>query len=69
MALSAADTAELLIYISDCFANYGADSKRAIEAWDIVDELEAEATFYGVPTPGKSARKMSSENLQPVVVG
>ncbi|WP_413175945.1 CBS domain-containing protein [Anabaena azotica] len=50
-------------------ANYGTDSKRAIEAWDIVDELEAEATFYGVPKPGKSARKMFSENPQPVAVG
>jgi nicotinic acid mononucleotide adenylyltransferase len=58
-----------LIYISDCFGNYGADSKCAIEAWDIVDELEAEATFYGVPKPGKSARKRFSENPQPVPVG
>jgi CBS domain-containing protein len=42
-------------------ANYGSDSKRAIEAWDIVDEIEAEATYYGLPRSEKSARELFSE--------
>ncbi len=37
-------------------ANYGSDSKRAIEAWDFVDEIEAEARYYGLPKPEKFAR-------------
>ncbi|MBD2138073.1 CBS domain-containing protein [Anabaena sp. FACHB-1237] len=45
-------------------ANYGSDSKRAIEAWDMVDELEAEATFYGVPRSEKTARELFSEDKQ-----
>jgi CBS domain-containing protein len=49
-------------------ANYGVDSKRAIEAWDIVDELEAEATFYGVPRASKSAREMFSGDPEPVAM-
>ncbi|QNP29693.1 CBS domain-containing protein [Cylindrospermopsis curvispora] len=49
-------------------ANYGSDSKRAIEAWDIVDELEAEATFYGVPKPCRSAREMFGEDKKPATV-
>jgi CBS domain-containing protein len=50
-------------------ALYGADSKRAIEAWDIVDELEVEATFYGVPKPEKTAREMFTEGQNLVAVG
>jgi hypothetical protein len=42
-------------------SNCGADSKKAIEAWDLVDELEAEACFYGVPKPEKSARELFSD--------
>ena len=49
-------------------ANYGPDSKRAIEAWDLVDELEAEAGFYGAPKPEKTARELFSEQRKPVTV-
>jgi CBS domain-containing protein len=49
-------------------ANYGSDSKRAIEAWDIVDEIEAEATYYGLPRAEKSARELFSEEGKPVMV-
>ncbi len=49
-------------------ANYGAESKRAVEAWDFVDELEAEACFYGAPKLGTSARELFSDKRQPVVV-
>ena len=49
-------------------SNYGSDSKRATEAWDIVDELEAEATFYGVPRSEKTARELFSEEKKPVSV-
>lgn len=50
-------------------ANYGIDSKRAVEAWDIVDELEAEAGYYGAPKPEKSARQLFSEGREYVPVG
>ncbi|BAY90850.1 MULTISPECIES: CBS domain-containing protein [unclassified Tolypothrix] len=50
-------------------ANYGADSKRAEEAWDLVDELEAEAGYYGVPKPEKTARQLFSEGREYVSVG
>jgi CBS domain-containing protein len=49
-------------------ANYGQDSKRTIEAWDFVDELEAEAGFYGAPKPEKSSREIFSEEPKPVAV-
>lgn len=49
-------------------ANYGPDSKRAIEAWDIVDEIEAEATYYGLPRSEKSARELFSEEGKPIMV-
>jgi CBS domain-containing protein len=49
-------------------ANYGQDSKRAIEAWDFVDELEAEAGFYGAPKPEKSARELFSEEPKPLAI-
>ncbi|MFH7029099.1 MAG: CBS domain-containing protein [Heteroscytonema crispum UTEX LB 1556] len=49
-------------------ANYGADSKRTVEAWDFVDELEAEAGFYGAPKPEKTARKLFSEERKSVSV-
>ncbi|QXE23758.1 hypothetical protein B6N60_02449 [Richelia sinica FACHB-800] len=49
-------------------ANYGSDSKRAMEAWDIVDELEAEATFYGLPRSEKTARELFSEERKPTPV-
>ncbi|MCF4965737.1 MULTISPECIES: CBS domain-containing protein [Nostocales] len=42
-------------------ANYGPDSKRAIEAWDFVDELETEACYYGLPKPEKSTREIFAE--------
>ncbi|MGH1397034.1 MAG: CBS domain-containing protein [Trichormus sp.] len=42
-------------------ANYGPDSKRTIEAWDFVDELETEACYYGLPKPEKSAREIFAE--------
>jgi len=42
-------------------ANYGADSKRAIEAWDLVDELECEAGYYGAPKPEKTARELFAD--------
>lgn len=44
-------------------ANYGADSKRAIEAWDLVDELESEAGYYGSPKPEKTARELFADQL------
>lgn len=50
-------------------ANYGADSKRAVEAWDLVDELETEACFYGLPKPDKSARELFADKLELVPVG
>lgn len=62
---------ELLKAISNArsiSANYGVDSKRAVEAWDLVDELEAEAGFYGAPKPEKSAREIFSEQRQTVAV-
>jgi CBS domain-containing protein len=49
--------------------NYGADSKRAEEAWDLVDELEAEAGYYGAPKPEKTARKLFAEGREYVSVG
>ncbi|WP_082803749.1 MULTISPECIES: CBS domain-containing protein [unclassified Anabaena] len=42
-------------------ANYGPDSKRTMEAWDFVDELEKEAYFYGLPKTEKSARELFAE--------
>ena len=42
-------------------ASFGADSKQALEAWDLVDEIEAEALFYGAPKPEKSAREQFQE--------
>ncbi|BAZ51920.1 hypothetical protein NIES4103_45790 [Nostoc sp. NIES-4103] len=63
---------ELLKAISNArsvSANYGPDSKRAIEAWDLVDELEAEAGFYGAPKQEKTARELFSEQRKPVAVG
>jgi CBS domain-containing protein len=50
-------------------ANYGADSKRADEAWDLVDELEAEAGYYGAPKPEKTARQLFSEGREYASVG
>jgi CBS domain-containing protein len=50
-------------------ANYGTDSKRAAEAWDLVDELEAEAGYYGAPKPEKTARTLFSEGREYVPVG
>lgn len=50
-------------------SNYGADSKKAVEAWDFVDELEAEACFYGAPKPEKPARQLFSNGCHPVSVG
>lgn len=58
---------ELLKAISNArsvSANYGVDSKRAMEAWELVDEIEAEAGFYGAPKPEKSAREIFSEQRQ-----
>lgn len=49
--------------------DYGADSKKAIEAWDFVDELEAEVCFYGAPKPEKTARQLFSNGRNPVSVG
>ncbi|ABA23548.1 CBS domain containing membrane protein [Trichormus variabilis ATCC 29413] len=49
-------------------ANYGSDSKRAIEAWDLVDELEVEACFYGLPKPDKSARELFADKPELVTV-
>ncbi len=43
------------------YANYGSFSKRAIAAWDFVDELEAEAGFYGASKLEKSARGLFSD--------
>lgn len=34
----------------------GIESKEAIEAWDLVDEIQAEACFHGAPKPEISAR-------------
>ena len=34
----------------------GMESKEAVEAWDLVDEIEAEACFHGAPKPEMSAR-------------
>jgi CBS domain-containing protein len=48
--------------------NYGADSKRAVEAWDFVDELEAEAGFYGAPKPEKTARELFSKEGKAVSI-
>jgi CBS domain-containing protein len=49
-------------------ANYGSDSKRAIEAWDFVDEIEAEARYYGLPKSEKSTREIFAETPQLVTV-
>ncbi|WYL96175.1 MAG: CBS domain-containing protein [Gloeotrichia echinulata IR180] len=49
--------------------NYGVDSKRTIEAWDIVDELEAEAGYYGSPKPEKTARQLFAEGRDYVAIG
>lgn len=46
--------------------NYGEESKRAIEAWDFVDELQAEACFYGAPKPERSARERFSQGTHVV---
>jgi CBS domain-containing protein len=46
--------------------NYGEDSKKATEAWDFVDELQAEACFYGALKPEKPARELFSKGLQPI---
>lgn len=48
-------------------ANYGADSKRAIEAWDLVDELESEAGYYGAPKPEKTARELFADQIDSTV--
>jgi CBS domain-containing protein len=48
--------------------NYGADSKRAVEAWDFVDELEAEAGFYGATKPEKTARELFSKEGEAVSI-
>ncbi|MBD2180542.1 CBS domain-containing protein [Aerosakkonema funiforme] len=50
-------------------ANFGNDSKEATEAWDLVDEIEAEAGFYGLPKPEKTARELFFERpMQTVAV-
>jgi CBS domain-containing protein len=48
--------------------NYGADSKRTVEAWDFVDELEAEAGFYGATKPEKTARELFSKEGEAVSI-
>ncbi|BAZ11456.1 CBS domain-containing membrane protein [Calothrix sp. NIES-4071] len=48
-------------------ANYGADSRRAIEAWDLVDELECEAGYYGAPKPEKTAREIFADQTETTV--
>jgi hypothetical protein len=50
-------------------SNYGADSKKVVEAWDFVDELEAEACFYGAPKLEKSTRQLFSNGRHLVNVG
>ncbi|AKG24126.1 CBS domain-containing protein [Calothrix sp. 336/3] len=45
-------------------ATYGLASKEAATAWDLVDEIEAEAGFYGAPKPQKTARAMFAEERQ-----
>jgi len=42
-------------------ASFGNDSEQAVKAWDLVDELEAEAGFYGAPKPEKTARELYNE--------
>jgi CBS domain-containing protein len=49
-------------------ANYGSESKRAIEAWDLVDELESEAGYYGAPKPEKTARELFADQIGNTVV-
>lgn len=40
---------------------YTAHSEQANEAWDLVDELETEACYYGLPKPEKTAREQFSD--------
>lgn len=42
-------------------ANFGVESEQAVEAWDLVDDIEAEAIFYGAPKPQKCAREQYQE--------
>lgn len=42
-------------------ANFGAESEQAVEAWDLVDDIEAEVVFYGAAKPEKSAREQFQE--------
>lgn len=42
-------------------AKYTPHSEQANEAWELVDELEAEATFYGLPKGEKTAREQFSD--------
>jgi CBS domain-containing protein len=42
-------------------ASFGVDSEQAVVAWDLVDEIEAEAIFYGAPKPEKTARELFQE--------
>jgi hypothetical protein len=39
-----------------------------VEAWDFVDELEAEAGFYGATKPEKTARELFSKEGKAVSI-
>ena len=42
----------------------GIESKEAVEAWDLVDEVEAEACFHGAPKPEISARNKFNQEKE-----
>jgi CBS domain-containing protein len=48
-------------------AKSGITSQAAIDSWDVVDALETEAHFYGVPKPEKNARELFSEEIRPQI--
>ncbi len=43
-------------------ASMGEDSLEAIEAWETVDEIEAEACFHGMPKLDRSSREQFADN-------
>jgi CBS domain-containing protein len=45
----------------------GITSQAAIDAWEVVEALEAEAYYYGAPKPEKDAREEFSEEIRPQI--
>lgn len=46
----------------------GMESKESVEAWDLVDEIEAEACFHGAPKPEISAREQFNQEKEEELV-